>query len=74
MSADATPPAPPTLDAPAVRAIVATRGVELAEADAAELLGAVRHARAVLAAQVAELCADDDIHAFRAILAREASR
>lgn len=66
--------APGRLDGATVRAIVATRGLELAEADAAEMLGAVRHARAVLAALVAELCADDDIHAFRAILAREASR
>jgi hypothetical protein len=71
MAAD---PAPAPLDAAAVRAIVATRGVELSDAEAAELLDAARHARAVLAALVAELCADDDIHVFRAVLACEVPR
>lgn len=65
---------PADLDAAAVRAIAASRGVSLSPAEAAEVLAPARRARAALAALVARLHADDDIHAFRHILAGELPR
>jgi hypothetical protein len=64
--------ADPDFDASTVRWILASRGVYVDASQAAVALTAVRHARAVLASLVDELYVDDDISAFRAILAQEA--
>jgi hypothetical protein len=64
----------PSLDLATVRSIAATRGIDLDTREASEVLAAVRPARAVLASLVSDLFADDDIHAFRAVLESEAPR